>query len=63
MIALAAVATIGLARVYVGIHYLGDILGGFLCGFLAALLVTTIRTRVEPVLRRIIQLAERLHLA
>jgi len=63
LLALGAMATIGVARVYIGVHYPGDILGGVACGFLAALLITALRRVLEPILAFIIQVAERLHLA
>lgn len=63
LVAVGAMATIGVARVYVGVHYPGDILGGIACGFLAALLITALRPVLEPILAFIIQVAERLHLA
>jgi undecaprenyl-diphosphatase len=62
-VAVGAVATIGIARVYVGVHYPGDIMGGIGCGFVSALLVTVVRPFVEPLLTSIIHIAERLHLA
>ncbi|GAC1627404.1 MAG: hypothetical protein NVS4B11_24670 [Ktedonobacteraceae bacterium] len=54
---------IGIARVYVGVHYPGDIIGGIGCGFVSALLMTAARPFVEPLLKYIIHIAERLHLA
>lgn len=62
-VALLAAVTIGFARVYVGVHYPGDIAGGAACGFVAASLLVILRPRLEPVLDGIIGLAERLRLA
>ncbi len=63
IVALGAVAAIGLGRVYVGVHYPGDILGGAICGLIGALLVTALCPLMEPVLAGIIRIAERLHVA
>ena len=54
---------IGYARVYVGVHYPLDILGGAAIGLLAAWLVWALRRLLQPVARRIERVAVRLHLA
>lgn len=58
-----AVVIIGVARVYVGVHYPADIAGGIGCGMLAALLLTALRPWIAPLLDVCVRLAERLHLA
>lgn len=62
-VALLAAIVIGFARVYVGVHYPGDIAGGAGCGFLAASILATLRPRLAAILNRVIELAERLRLA
>ena len=54
---------IGVARIYVGVHYPSDILGGALCGVVAGIVVASIRPLLEPVLLAVVQLAERWRLA
>ena len=63
LIAVGMVGAIGVARVYVGVHYPADIAGGVACGLLAAVLLTALRPWVHPLLDRGIHLTERLHLA
>lgn len=63
VVALVAAGVIGVARVYVGVHYPGDIAGGAACGFVAASLLTIGRSSLFPLLDRCVALAERLHLA
>jgi undecaprenyl-diphosphatase len=54
---------LGYARVYVGVHYPGDIAGGIIIGAISGLLVTWIRPLAAPILTEFIATAERLHLA
>lgn len=54
---------IGYARVYVGVHYPLDILGGAIVGLLAALIVWLIRKLLRPVARLAESGAHLLHLA
>jgi undecaprenyl-diphosphatase len=66
--ALAAVGVlgaifIGVARVYVGVHYPGDILGGATCGAVSGIFATSVRPLAEPALEPLVRLAERLRLA
>lgn len=54
---------IGYARVYVGVHYPFDILGGAIVGLLAAWFVLLARGVLRPVARLIEDIAQRIHLA
>jgi undecaprenyl-diphosphatase len=54
---------IGYARVYVGIHYPFDILGGAMIGLLAAWVVSLARGLLRPVARLAESVAHRAHLA
>lgn len=55
--------SIGVARVFVGIHYPGDILGGALDGLVAAFLVTLIRQWFQRPTYALLQFAHKLHVA
>lgn len=63
LVALLALFWIGLARVYTGVHYPGDIAAGALCGFVGCVFAVALRPFVTPFLNLAIQLAERFHLA
>ncbi len=60
---LVVMLLIGIARVYVGVHYPGDIAGGAVCGLLGGWAATIIQPMLEPVWSRVIRLAAVLHLA
>lgn len=63
LIALLAAALIGFARVYSGVHYPHDILGGALCGLIGALLARLLAGPLDALYRLIIRIAEALRLA
>jgi len=63
LLALAALCWIGLARVYTGVHYPGDIAVGALCGFVGCVFAVALRPLVTPVLDVLVRLAEQFHLA
>ncbi len=55
--------SIGLARIYVGVHYPDDILGGAIDGLLAALLVTIVRHWLWRPTNAVLRLAHTLRVA
>ncbi len=62
-IAIVIACSIGIARVFVGVHYPGDILGGAISGLVAAALVTLLRRLFQKTTRNLLSLAQRFRLA
>lgn len=62
-LAVIALCWIGLARVYTGVHYPGDILVGVLCGFVGSVFAVALRPAMEPLLAGVVGVAERARLA
>lgn len=63
ILAFVIACTIGLARIYVGLHYPGDILGGALDGLLAALLITLLSRWLRQLTQAVLRFVYRLRLA
>jgi undecaprenyl-diphosphatase len=65
LIGVAAVmaCAVALGRVFVGVHYPGDVIGGAISGLLAAKVVTQIRRLLSRPTQAVIQFAQRLRLA
>jgi len=63
IVAFVVACTIGLARIYVGVHYPGDILGGAIDGLVAALFITLLRHWLRQPTYAVLRFAHRLHLA
>lgn len=61
-LSLVIACTIGIARVFVGIHYPGDIIGGAISGLVAASIITWVRHRLQKPTQIVLQFAGRLHL-
>lgn len=61
--AVIALGWIGVARVYTGVHYPGDIAAGVLCGFVGSVFAVALRPVMEPLLARAVRFAERVRLA
>jgi undecaprenyl-diphosphatase len=62
-LAFVALGWIGVARVYTGVHYPGDIIVGALCGFVGGVFAVALRPLVDPLVRVGVRLAERVRLA
>lgn len=61
--ALAIAVLVGISRIFVGLHYPGDVLGSMLIGLISALLVWEARTILDPVTSFLIGIARKLKLA
>jgi len=62
-LAVLLACSIGIARVFVGVHYPGDILGGAGSGLVAAGIVTALRRPLRVPTDTLLRAASRLHLA
>ncbi len=63
ILAFVIACTIGVARIYVGVHYPGDILGGSIDGLIAALLITLLSRWLSQPTQAVLRFAHRLRLA
>jgi undecaprenyl-diphosphatase len=63
VIAIAVACVIGVARVFVGIHYPDDIVGGAFDGIIAAIIVTLLRRGLQRPTQVVLRFAERMHVA
>lgn len=63
VVALVFACAIGVARVFVGVHYPGDIIGGAIDGLFAASVVTWLRQRLDWITGAFLRLAMVLRLA
>ena len=63
LVALVIACSIGFARVFVGVHYPGDILGGAIDGLLAAGIVTALSRWLRQITNGVLWVAHTLHLA
>lgn len=63
VLAFVIACTIGVARIYAGLHYPGDILGGALDGLLAALLITLLSRWLRQLTQVVLRFAYRVRLA
>jgi undecaprenyl-diphosphatase len=61
--ALVALSWIGVARIYTGVHYPGDIIVGALCGLVGGVFAVALRPVIDPIVRVAVRFAEWLHLA
>ena len=63
LLALAMGCAIGFARVFVGVHYPGDILGGAIDGLIAAIVMTLLRYVLSRPTNAVLRFAGNVHLA
>ncbi len=63
ILAFVIACTIGVARIYAGLHYPGDILGGALDGLLAALLITLLSRWLSQLTQIVLRFAYKVRLA
>ena len=63
VLALLLACSIGIARVFVGVHYPGDIIGGAIDGLFAAAIVTWLRHRLDWITQAFLRFATMLRLA
>lgn len=63
LVAFVIACIIGFARIYVGVHYPGDILGGALDGLIAAFIVTILRRWLRQPTNAVLRFAHTLRLA
>lgn len=61
--AIVIASVIGIARVYVGVHYPGDIIGGALDGLIAAFVITLLRHWLERPTHAVLRFAQSLRVA
>jgi undecaprenyl-diphosphatase len=63
IIVVVIACSIGFARIYVGVHYPGDILGGAVDGLIAGLVVAVLQQWLHRLTDNVLQFANKLHLA
>jgi undecaprenyl-diphosphatase len=63
LLALVMGCIIGFARVFVGVHYPGDILGGAIDGLIAAIIMTLLRYALSKPTNAVLRFAGNAHLA